>query len=81
MGDFAHSYKKVLAEKNPHGVQRDLCLIRHKTIFIASETHLMCEEAVQLDGIRHCSQHTSVLSSFHLQLVFKEIHWVKQIPK
>lgn len=28
--DFAHSYKKVQTDKNPHGVQRDLCLIRQK---------------------------------------------------
>lgn len=40
-----------------------------KTIFVASGTHLMCEEVVQLADIRHLGQHTCVL--FSLQLVFK----------
>ena len=36
--DFAHSYKKVLVEKNPQGVQRDLCLIRQKHFYSLRNT-------------------------------------------
>ena len=43
------SYKKVEAETNPHGVQRDLCLIRQKQFFIASGAHVVWQLSHRID--------------------------------
>lgn len=75
--DFAYSYKKVPVEKNPHGVQRDLCLSDKNNSYSLRNPLGVREEVVQLDGIRHWSQHAFVSFSLCLQLVFKENHCVK----